>query len=182
MLRRTLTCLALTLCFPPIVAAQAPAGGSLVRWKQDGFRIEGRVIEALPDGTGLRVFPTGGPALREVPRREWSAPRDLGWDTPNLEQQVRAGRRGRGALYGLGIGAGVGIVAGLASGDDDGWFALTAEAKAAGLAVLLAPVGAILGALTAPGAVWQPVTTTRVSASRVGVHLGASGVGMKVRF
>lgn len=63
----------------------------------------------------------------------------------------RKGRVGKGALIGLGAGAIFGTVFGFASGDDnpdqDWIFAMTAEEKAAGGAIVYGVLGAVAGTL-----------------------------------
>jgi len=75
-----------------------------------------------------------------------------------VEVSTARSRKGRGALKGAGIGAVTGAVVGLLSGDDEsGMVRATAGEKAAILAVSFAVIGAVLGAIGAPGEQWETV-------------------------
>lgn len=96
---------------------------------------------------------------------------------------VSAGRhsRWRKALIGAGIGVGAGVLIGFALGDDrgasdDSELAFTAGEKAFGLAIVLGPVGGIVGAAVTPGEKWRGVEPSGLRLS-----LGASpGRGITV--
>jgi hypothetical protein len=100
-----------------------------------------------------------------------------------LETSVRPSRRGQGALIGLGVGAIVGAMIGFADGDDPaGFMSFSAEAKAGMLAIVFAPVGAMIGALAAPGEQWDSVSAGDV---RLGFHRGpdgGTGILLSMRF
>ncbi len=98
---------------------------------------------------------------------------------------VSAGRRGsRGghAAAGGAIGAGVGALIGLASGDDDPsqFLPLTAGEKAVILAVPFALVGALIG-VALPVEHWQQVPVDRVVVSVESVH-GRAGLSLSYSF
>ena len=100
-----------------------------------------------------------------------------------LETSVQPSRKGRGALIGLGVGAFMGAMMGFASGDDpDGLISFTAEAKAGMGAIVLGPLGAIIGALAAPGERWEAVPTDWVRLGFGRSPGGESGIFLTARF
>ncbi|MDD5718072.1 MAG: hypothetical protein PHQ53_00115 [Candidatus Krumholzibacteria bacterium] len=110
-------------------------------------------------------------------------------EVDTLELCVQRGRRTRGALIGLGTGALAGVLIGLAAGDDeendDTWsweLTLTAGEKSALAAVILAPVGALVGALVAPGERWEPVSGHPIDVGVTVGQPGGNGVYVAVRF
>lgn len=137
-------------------------------------KIEGTLV-ALGDST-IMVKPTAareGRAVRVIPRT----------DLDRLEVQVHGSRRGRGALIGLGTGALFGAMIGLASGDDSGGFvAFSAEQKAGMGAILLAPIGALLGTVVAPGAKWETVPDEPTIPEIAFCGAGRPGVFLVTRF
>ena len=95
---------------------------------------------------------------------------------------VSSGRhsRGRGALIGAGVGAGAGIVIGLASGSDPkgSFLAFSAGDKALIGAILLAPIGALIGLAVPPGERWKEVQLDRI---RLSVHpIRGRGLGVSL--
>ena len=100
---------------------------------------------------------------------------------PRNSEGARARAAGRGVL----IGAGVGIVVGLAAGDDEaGWYRMTAGEKAVGAGVLLGAGFGLLGLLLGgdnPGLDWEelgPANGIRLAAGRG----GAIGISLERRF
>lgn len=177
---RLVIVLALAFAAAPL-GAQRLSEGTLIRWTQGRLPIEGRILERLPNG-GYRVQPTGGAGLADVPRRQWT-PREIAADQPGLAYRVRPSRKGRGALIGLGAGAATGALIGLVSGDDPpGWFAFTAEEKALGLGVIFAPVGALVGALVAPGTQWAPVSAASAGSMPVRLVIAGDRIGVQWHF
>jgi hypothetical protein len=182
---RSILLLVLALGAAPRLLTAQLTEGTVVRWKEDRGWIVGLLLPPAPGDSAWRAQATGGPGLAEVPKRLWPV-RAVGPATPGLEIRVAPSRRGKGALIGLGTGALAGVVIGLASGDDPEscWiFCYTASEKAAGLALVFAPVGALVGALVAPGPRWAPVgaLSARESA-RTSWYAGREGVGVQVRF
>jgi len=127
-----------------------------------GGHIRARVVDSSRDGSSTRrvkgtilnlsdttiTISTSGDVILDLRRP----------DVERLEVRLRPSRRGRGALIGLGIGAASGLLIGFAAGDDPpGLFSFSAQEKAVGLAVLLAPIGALVGLVAAPGAQWVTV-------------------------
>jgi hypothetical protein len=123
----------------------------------------------------------GKPSTITVPRES----------VTRFEASRAPSRKGKGALIGILIGAGASVAVGLAAGDDcsnsppgDDLFSrldrnLCFDSKETGLmtAILAVPVGALIGALAAPGEKWETVDVTRV---RVGVA-PTRGRGLEVR-
>ncbi len=97
-----------------------------------------------------------------------------------IDVKVRSGRRNAGALLGAAVGAVAGLVAGAAIDDNSGDDLFAANVLESGpvLALLAAPVGAVVGALVAPGEQWQELPSTDL---RIGCGAGAdAGVGIRV--
>jgi hypothetical protein len=119
--------------------------------------------------------------LRGSPRRQGLvlARREI----TRMQVRTRSGSRASGAALGAFIGAGIGTAAGLASGDDENCFiCFTAGDKALILTVLLAPTGALFGALFAPGSSWEWVHPGRMQLALASLRDGSPGVGLSVRF
>ncbi len=98
-----------------------------------------------------------------------------------LERNIQRGRRNRGALIGLAAGVATGAVVVLvaaASHEDDpnNWEIdiLDTEEVVALSAFCFGSVGAIVGALLAPGERWQPIQTDKL---QVGIGQGQHGEG-----
>lgn len=180
-MRTTMLCLAIAAlaAIPARLPAQSPdrlPAGTVVRW-QDGT--------ATRFGHLMATSPADGPLT--VRARGERVDRQLGLDTPGLEFQVRKGRKGRSALIGLGVGAVVGVLAGFAAGDDkcgEGLFGclftFTAEQKAGMLGAGLGGIGALVGAISAPGARWE--APGGGSPRRIALHLGRDRIGLRVGF
>ena len=129
-----------------------------------GGRLVGTVL-ALDDknltlqvsGRTVTTLQVSGKTVTKVLRRE---------DITNVA--VSAGRRsrGRGALNGAAIGAGAGALIGLTKGSDDpaSFLELSAGAKALIGVVLLAPIGAVIGAFNPPER-WKELPKDRIHLS-----------------
>ena len=106
----------------------------------------------------------------------------LDWDTPGLACQIRPSGKGSGALIGAGMGVLVGGIIGLASGDDSpGWWSYTAGQKVGIFASTFGIVGAVVGAITGQGSIWQPLDASS-GARRVSLLVDGSRLGVSVRF
>jgi len=129
-------------------------------------------VEAFDDTTiTLRAVKDAGPT---VIRRQ---------EITKLAVSVgQRGSRGGHAAAGGAIGAGVGALIGLASGDDDPseFLPLTAGEKAVILAVPFALVGALIG-VALPVEHWQQVPVDRVVVSVESVH-GRTGLSLSYSF
>ena len=99
---------------------------------------------------------------------------------------VSAGRRSRGknALIGTAMGAGVGALLGFANGSDprSAFIRLTAGEKALILAVVLAPVGALIGAVVRPAERWRELPPDRIRLSLVPVSGRGAAVSLAFVF
>jgi hypothetical protein len=99
---------------------------------------------------------------------------------------VSAGRRsrGRGALIGAAFGAGAGALIGLASGSDDpnSFIRLSAGEKAALVALVLAPIGAVVGAVGHPAERWKELPKDRILLSLVPVRGRGAAVSLAFVF
>ena len=97
---------------------------------------------------------------------------------------VTSGRRsrGKGALIGAGVGVGAGIVIGLASGSDpQGTFlAFSAGDKALIYAIVLAPIGALIGLAVPPAERWEEKRLDRIRLSVYPVR--GRGLGVSLAF
>ncbi len=148
--------------------------GQVVRWSgPDGWQV-GRLTEMAAPDTPLLVRPRNSGSIVTV-----------AWETPGLQYEARKGRKGRGALIGAGLGAGLGIVAGLASGDDEcntGFCILqfSAGEKALLGAFFFAPLGALIGALAAPGTQWAPLTPDAARSRRIAFILAPTRAGIRI--
>jgi len=80
------------------------------------------------------------------------------------------------------MGALFGGAMGFISGDDtDGWFRFSASEKAAEMAILLAPAGAIVGAIAGQRASWEPLGILN-SERRISAVVDGRGVGVRIVF
>jgi len=157
----------------------SPAPGARIRAsvvERHGDRLVKRDVEgtlvALDDST-LMMKPTSTRRMQVIPRA----------DLARLQVQVQGSRRGQGALIGLGVGAVLGAMIGFADGDDSGgMLSFTAEEKAGMLAIALAPVGAIIGAVAAPGAQWETVPGAHLSVGVTACSGRRAGVFLVARF
>lgn len=151
------------------------ASGQVVRWYLAGGWQVGRLTEAATPATPLLVRPRNSGSIVT-----------LAWDTPGLQYEARKGRKGRGALIGAGIGAGLGLFIGLASGDDQcgsGDFCIlqfSAGEKAVLGAAVFAPLGALIGALAAPGTKWAPLTPDAARPGRITFILAPTRAGIRI--
>ncbi|HWZ27473.1 MAG TPA: hypothetical protein VNX15_02870 [Gemmatimonadales bacterium] len=159
----------------PSSSQERVAPGTRVRVTTDSGPIVGSLVKA--DSTGLWVSRSSGPLNVFVPRRS----------VKTLE--VSLGTRnhtGKGALVGFLIGAGSGVIGGLASGDDPptSFVRFSAGDKAALLGVLFGGVGAGFGALVGSGMTdddWHEVSPSTVRLS-VRVAPGRAGLGVAISF
>lgn len=180
-MRTTILLIVLVACaaLPARLLAQSPErfpAGTVVRWHEGRTTRVGRLV----------VTPSADAPLAVRARGE-HVDRELAWDTPGLEYQSRKSRKGRGTLIGLGVGAAVGVMAGFVSGDDPCdhrlfgcLFAFTAEQKAAMFGVSLGGIGALIGAIAAPGARWTAVGPA--APPRLALLLTSDRVGVRVGF
>lgn len=102
-----------------------------------------------------------------------------------IERRTREGRRNHGALIGAGIGvlaATTLVLVGEANDDDDEYFDLGAGAGIAIVSMVLAPAGALVGALVSPGAHWEPVAMESLRVSVAGGPGGDVRVGLGWKF
>lgn len=172
--KTVLLCLLLAAPSAALSAQALPQVGDLIRGREDGRLVQGRLVETPFPGSPLRVALTPG-----------NAPFDLSWDAPALSYRVRRSQKLQSALIGFAAGAATGALLGFASGDDTctGWcfFAYSAEEKAFLGALLLGSAGAVLGAITGSGSVWAPINRP-VEPRRVGLQLSAQGAGLRIAF
>ena len=131
----------------------------------------GELIAVSAESITLRASESSAPAI--LPRQ----------DVTQLELSLARSRKGTGALLGLGVGAVTGALIGFSSGDDPpGFISFTAEGKAALMAFMLAPIGALIGLIGAQGEQWAPISVEQVQL-KAGVGTGGtSGVLVTVRF
>lgn len=106
-----------------------------------------------------------------------------------LDLNTRQGRHGRGALIGAASGVALLSLYVLTRHDeDDGsdvegdWHLISEEAAYAIVATWAALLGAVVGALVAPGARWQPVPLEQVSLGCAPARGGPAGLAMVLRF
>ena len=171
----------LTLLAAPAVVADEVGTGARVRVMAPGI---GTLVGSLVaiDAEALTLRPAKG-----EPRRILLA------DLERLEVSRKPGRRRRGALIGLAAGAVGGYIWG-ASSNPDGcqpseynfcffgsgpWFS-DEESGVMG-AVFFGGIGAIVGAIVAPGEKWERVSDPRLRVSVAPVRGGAT-VGVSLRF
>ncbi len=103
-----------------------------------------------------------------------------------LDLKLQQGRRNRGALIGGGAVLATGLLVSLAFDDDvsgqDGWVFIPDRVAVILLTAAMVPVGAVVGALVAPGTKWQPIPSDRI---RLGLDRGPGGesrLGATLRF
>jgi hypothetical protein len=175
--------LGLALLMPEPVPAQTsdlPPAGARVRVKQSEYGagwLEGKLIELSADSAAIALtrtadtvrFATG----RLVP--------------VEVSQGLRA-RSGKGALLGLGIGAGTGLILGIAASAEDCTGFCPVEvgpAEIFGVSVLLGGVGAGIGALIGSRSRserWRPVNVRSDGPVRPEPLVGAGRLGLSFRF
>ena len=147
------------------------SGEDPVTWTKEGRWLIGRIVAANDQHVTLEA--SGGTG-RVVVRRE---------DITFVALSEGRRSRGKGALIGAGVGAGVGALVGLASGDDPpGFLAFSAEAKATLAAIVLAPIGALIGLAIPPTERWNEVTTDRIRLSLAPVRGSVAAVSLKLGF
>lgn len=127
--------------------------------------VSGRLVDVTATDILLETSPERPPVA--LPLRNVSG----------LELRVQQGRRNRGALIGSGAVLAAGALIALASDDDreddsERWQLLTDREGAIILTVVLIPVGALVGALVAPGTQWQTIPSDRI---RLGLDRGPGG-------
>jgi hypothetical protein len=144
-----------------------PCPSGVVRWKEVGHKVQGRLVEAPVVGLSLKVQPLGALATQEV------AP-----DTPGLECRLRQGRSGRGALTGAIIGFGTGALLAASYLGDETW---EDPQVLVGGGLEFAAVGALIGAAVSPLSIWAPLGATAGS-RHVGLLVDGRGVGVRVQF
>jgi hypothetical protein len=170
-----LLCLLLATSSGGLSAQARPHVGDLVRGRQDGRLVQGRLLEAPSLGSPLRLARNGP-----------TNPFELPWDTAALAYRVRGSHKVKSALIGLGAGATTGALLGLLIGDDEctGWGCLVATSgtqKAVVLGGVLGASGGMVGAIRGSRSVWAPIDRP-VEPRRVGLHLSAQGAGLRVAF
>lgn len=102
-----------------------------------------------------------------------------------IERRTREGCRNHGAMIGAGAGVLAATVFVLVSeaGDDDGeYLDIGAGPAIAIVSMVLAPAGALVGALVSPGARWEPVAMESLQVSVAGGPGGDVRVGMGWKF
>ena len=158
----------------------ALAVGTRVRWMEKQGWVEGDVQHAPVPGEPIAVQITGGIGIYDQRSRRGTL-ETIPWDASELQLRTRKANRWGGALVGGLIGMAVGAGIGLADGDDPaGIFTFSAEQKAVAAGTMVGLLGALFGAIAAPGPQWQSVATG--SDTRVGWHVGAQGVGLRASF
>ena len=172
----------LTSLVGPTLAAEDVKTGVRVRVTENGSDkrpLIGWVVGSDAESLTLRT-------AEAEPRRVLLA------DVKRLEVR-RPGRRGRGALIGLAVGAVGGFIWGAGSNPDgcqpspgnpcwfgtEPWFS-DSESGAMG-AVLFSGVGALVGAIVAPGERWERISDPRVRVSVAPARRGAA-VALSLRF
>ena len=137
-------------------------------------------LPPLAVGTRLRVTTDHRLVGRLVAQDERSLTLQVGEGKPpvvvprtavtRVEESLRPGRKGHGALIGAAVGVGAAAILGVAAGDDcsrDELLCYSHGEVALVSAALLVPLGAVIGALASPGERWGPVS----SGQRIGVRL-----------
>lgn len=180
---RAASLLALALSLPAPLPAQTldslPAGAR-VRIRQPAY------------GTGWLVGRLVSPAADSAAIALAGRPDTVRFATDSLpplqvSQGLRA-RTGKGALVGLGVGAGTGLILGiLAAAEDCTGFCVidVGPAEIAGVSALLGGVGAGIGALVGSlvrGERWRPVHPPPRGGVRLQPVVGAGRVGVAVLF
>jgi hypothetical protein len=141
------------------------AVGTRLRVTTD-HRLVGRLVAQDERSLTLQIQENKAPVV--VPRTAIS----------RVEESLRPGRKGRGALIGAALGAGAAAVLGVAAGDDcsgDELLCYSHGEVALVSAALLVPLGTLIGALASPGERWRPVS----SGHRVGVSLAPVRGGIR---
>ena len=105
----------------------------------------------------------------------------------SLELNTRQGRRKKGALIGLCAGVATGVLTVLVldathEKDPDNWEILGTKEMAVISGFYLGSVGALVGALVAPGARWQPIPSDQIQLGVGNNRQGEGRVYFAVRF
>jgi len=176
----TLSTIALAATAVLPLAGQQLGAGAVVRWNDaplGGRRVEAVVTGSTADSLFLQA--AGGPAFRVAPA-----------SNPTLEVRGDRNSRMKKALTGAAIGAGIGLVTGIAvkNGCDDVYLAGSYDRGcnyASGNRYVAASTlggalwGLLIGAVLSPSWQWHPLGATRT----VGVRplIGPGMVGVQVR-
>ena len=104
-------------------------------------------------------------------------------DLVHLERRTREGNRGEAVAQGILATTAVGVVIGLASGDDKGGlFSMTAEGKAVLASVLLLPAGVLMGLLSGQGEAWETLDEPDMQLGIGAMPDGSAGLGVSMSF
>lgn len=146
------------------------APGTRLRVTTPRGRIVGRLLDV--DEENLTLLAGNGEA-RTIPRAHVTA----------LAVSTDRHTRGQGALVGAAVGIVVGASVGFAIGDDppDSFFQFSARDKALAGVVVLAPLGAVVGAVWPPSERWVNVSR-RIRVSLRPVPGPGAGVSVAVAF
>lgn len=148
-----------------VIAEGAPRYGA-----DEHRKLTGKLL-GLSDSVLTLEMPTAGPPA-VLPRR----------DVASLAVSLGRDQRGTGALIGFGVGIGAGVLVGQVSGDDEDCFiCISAADKSLFAALILAPLGALVGALGAPAEEWQllPLDRVRMGLDSTG---GRPAISVGLRF
>ena len=171
---------ALALLASPLLAGNVLADelpplalGKRLRVTTD-HRLVGRLVAQDDQSLTLQVREDRAPVV--VPRTR----------VTRVEESLRPGRKGHGALMGAAVGAGAAAILGVAAGEDcsrDKWLCFSRGEVALGSAILFAPLGALIGGLAAPGERWGLVSPGhRVGVSLVPIRGRGIGASISVNF
>jgi hypothetical protein len=139
-----------------------------------GRRVEGRLAAVEADAYVVRIERAPGAGLVRVPRAALAAV-DI-----SRGRASRIGHAAKGLLAGAAVGAAVGLISSAGCHPSD-WFCSAGLNAAAG-AILLAPIGAAVGAAV-PVEHWQRVSPETAVSLGVGPTPGRGvGVALSVRF
>lgn len=137
-------------------------------------RLVGRLVAQDDQSLTLQVREDKAPVV--VPRTT----------VTRVEESLRPSRKGRGAWIGAAVGAGSAVMLGVLGGDDcsgNNWICFSHTDVALVSAVLFVPLGALIGALAAPGEHWGPVPSGhRVGASLAPVRGRGVAASISVNF
>ncbi len=165
---------ALALLASPLLAGNVLADelpplalGKRLRLTTD-HRLVGRLVAQDDQSLTLQVREDRAPVV--VPRTR----------VTRVEESLRPGRKGHGALMGAAVGAGAAAILGVAAGEDcsgDKWLCFS------GSAILFAPLGALIGGLAAPGERWGLVSSGhQIGVSMVPIRGRGIGASISVNF
>lgn len=176
------TLLSLVLLLPALPLAgqdwMTACPSQVIRWYVGGQKIEGRILAPSGSDDSIRVMTLSGrPTTRTIART-----------TPGLACRIRASAKSQGVLKGLVAGVGAGVVLGFTlNGNDkcdESWcvFGSNAGEKAAAGALMLGPVGALVGGLSAPGAEWEELAAPLWKPQQVSLLFDGRRLGVRVAF